>query len=138
MVGIPESAGPASAASPMSSAAGSPPGQPPAGPSPNATPATANRGEQASALLQLQGAATIIQRALMAVGAGSDMGKDLLDILKKLSKYLPAQPPSAGLQSSAMRQFMNTQRQGAPNNDLIRALNLKQQAPAQPPNVPNA
>lgn len=122
----------------MSSAAATQPGQPPAGPSPNATQATANRGEQASALVQLQGAATIIQRSLMAVGAGSDMGKDLLDILKKLSKYLPATPPSSGLMNAGMRQFMMMQKQGGPGNDLTRALGQRPQNPVQPPYIANA
>lgn len=74
----------------------------------------------------------------MSVGAGSDMGKDLLDILKKLSKYLPATPPSSGLMSAGMRQFMLQQKQGAPGNDLTRALAQRAQNPVQPPDTGNA
>lgn len=69
----------------------------------------------------------------MQVGAGSDMGKDLLDILKKLSKYLPATPPSSGLMASGMRQFMMQNRQNAPGQDLIRALALRSTPPTPPP-----
>lgn len=69
----------------------------------------------------------------MAVGAGSDMGKDLLDILKKLSKYLPATPPSSGLMNAGMRQFMMQQKQGAPGQDLTRALQQRATPPTPPP-----
>lgn len=95
--------------------------------------ATANRGAQATAILQLQGATKIINMALMAVGIGSDMGKDLLDVLKKLSKYVPATPPSAGLENNALRQMFMQQRQQGPGQDVQRALALKPQAPVPPP-----
>lgn len=80
----------------------------------------------------------IMTQALNAVGAGTDMGKDLLDILKKLSKYLPATPPSAGLMNAGMRNLMLAQRQGGANQDLVRALQLRSQPLTPPPEAGQA
>lgn len=109
------------------------PGEPAPGPAPNATMNSANRGIQAAALLTLQQASTIIGQALMVFGAGSDIGKDLLSVQTKLSKYLPATPPSSGLMSTGLRQLMMQQRQNGAGADLQSAMRLRPAAAPPPP-----
>lgn len=95
----------------------------------------ANRGAQASALVHVQWAVRLLEQALPVVGAGSEMGQDLMDVLKKLSKHVPAQGSSSGLMQNGMRQFLLQQRQQAPQADVLRALAARgqQAAPQTPP-----
>ncbi len=109
------------------------PGTPAPGPTPSGTPNSANRGMQAAALISLQGCAQTLGQALMVFGAGSDIGKDLLSILNKLSKYLPATPPSSGLMSTGMRQLMMQRAASGAGSDLANTLRLKPSGMAPPP-----
>lgn len=123
----------AAVSTPGAESAGTMPGDAPAGPSGSMTPATQNRGMQAAALLSLQQASQIIGNALMVFGAGSDIGKDLLSVQTKLSKYLPATPPSSGTMSAGMRQLMMQQRANGAGGDLQTALRLRPSPMSAPP-----
>lgn len=103
--------------------AASPQGQPQAvpGSSPVTMP-TPNRGLQAMGLAQLQVAVRIIERTLPIFGVGTEVGKDVMNALRTLSKHVPAGSGTSGVENTALMGLMNQQRQDAPTISTLRAM----------------
>jgi hypothetical protein len=98
------------------------PGQPqqpqaPFGQTPVTAP-TPNRGHEAAGLQKLGVALQSLQDALPLLGANSEPGQALLDMIKKLAKFVPpgSMTPAANrnqLEQTAMRQGQNNQQMQA-------------------------
>ncbi len=98
------------------------PGQPqqpqaPFGSSPAVAP-TANRGHEAAGLQKLGVALQSLTDALPLVGANSEPGQAILDMIKKLAKFVPpgTMTPAANrnqLEATAMKQGQNNQQMQA-------------------------
>ena len=94
------------------------PGQPqqpqaPFGSTPAVAP-TANRGHEAAGLQKLGAALQNLTDALPLLGASSEPGQALLDMIKKLAKFVPpgTMTPAANrnqLEATAMKQGQNNQ-----------------------------
>ena len=94
---------------------GQPPQQPqaPFGQTPAVGP-TPNRGHEAAGLQKLGVALQNLQDALPLLGANSEPGQALLDMIKKLAKFVPpgSMTPAANrnqLEATAMKQGQNNQ-----------------------------
>jgi len=99
---------------------GSPTGAPPAGPL-SATQPSPNRGLQAQGLSQVQWAVRLLERALPSLGVETEVGKDVMQALTRLSKHIPAGSTSPGVDNSALSQITNQARQESPMLALLRA-----------------
>jgi hypothetical protein len=95
-----------------------------------------NRGKEAAALAKL----SVIVNALLTlapdVGASSDIGRDILDAVKKLSKYVPPGSTSQGVENNAMMSMMRNQQQQQPVQAMMAARGAgagAQPAAASPP-----
>ena len=110
------------------SASGQPqPPQPPFG-STQATGATPNKGYEAAGLQKLGVVVKQLEGLLPEVGAGSDIGKAVLDALNKLVKFVPAGSVTPAAQKNSIEA---QQRQMAQNNQQMQALQQMRQKMAQ-------
>jgi len=87
--------------------------QAPFGSTPAVSP-TPNRGHEAAGLQKLGAALQSLTDALPLVGASSEPGQAILDMIKKLAKFVPAgtMTPAANrnqLEATAMKQGQNNQ-----------------------------
>ena len=120
---------PAAPPAPPGAGAGSAPGQPPFGSSPVSQP-TANRGQEAAGLSRLAVVVRLLEDILPMVGVGSTPGKDVLKALTSLSKHVPPDSVSPGVQASTMQRLLQQQQQASPQIAAMRAMTP---APAAPP-----
>ena len=100
--------------------AGAAPGTPPTGASP-ATMPVANRGMQAAGGAEVGMIVRQIQEAALKLGAGSEIGRDLVKALNILAKHVPPGAASPGVENQAMRNTMQKQQQMAPMIAQLRA-----------------
>lgn len=95
-------------------------GQSPPGSSPATTPIP-NRGQEAAGLATL----SVIVNALLKVapefGATSEVGRDILDVVKKLAKHVPSGSQASGVQNNAMMKMMRDQQQQQPMAAMMAA-----------------
>ena len=110
---------------PPAPGAGATQGQPPIGPTPATSPVP-NKGMEAAGLAQLSGVVRQLEKLVPLLGAGSEVGKDVLKSLTMLTKHIPPGAVSPGLEQSAMSNTMTQMRQNAP---LIASLRAAQQPP---------
>lgn len=103
------------------------PQQPPFGASP-ATGPTQNKGYEAAALQRLGVVVKQLEQLLPMAGASSELGKDVLDALRKLTKHVPSGSVTPAAEKGQLERTMmaNTQ-----NNQQMQALRQSQQPPAQ-------
>lgn len=80
-------------------------GQPPFGSSP-ATGPTQNQGYSAQGLAALAMIVEQLGKIIPLVGAGSEVGQDVLDALRKLSKHVPPGSVSPASQNNQLQQLM--------------------------------
>ena len=101
--------------------AGGPPGSPPVVGAGGATMSTQNRGLQAAAIAQLTHAIRIMEKALPMLGVETEMGKDVMSSLSKLSKHIAPGGGSPGVEQSALQQMMMQHKQDQPMLQALRA-----------------
>lgn len=94
---------------------------------------TPNRGLQAAAIAQLTHAIRIMEKALPMLGVESEMGKDVMSALSKLSKHIAPGQGSPGIENSALQQMMMQHKQEQPMIQALRAQGQSTAAPAAPP-----
>ena len=108
---------------PAPAAPGGQPAQPPFGQT-QATGATPNKGYEAAGLQKLGVVVKQLEALLPEVGASSDIGKDVLDALKKLVKYVPAGSVTPAAQKNSIEE---QQRKMAQNNQQMQAVQQMRQ-----------
>lgn len=112
---------------PAPAAPGGQPPQPPFG-STQATGATPNKGFEAAGLQKLGVVVKQLEGLLPEVGAGSDIGKAVLDALNKLVKFVP----NGSVTPAAQKNSIDAQqRQMAQNNQQMQAIQAMRQKMAQ-------
>jgi len=76
-----------------------------------AAPATPGAGSQAQAIMQIKTALDMIQSALPGLQTGSEMHRDALNAVNRLSRHMPQGTPTAGLQQTLLQNLLrNTAR----------------------------
>ena len=113
---------------PAPAAPGGQPAQPPFGSTP-ATGSTPNKGYEAAGLQKLGVVVKQLESLLPEVGAGSDIGKAVLDALNKLVKFVPSGSVTPAAQKNSIEA---QQRQMAQNNQQMQAVQQMRQKQAQP------
>ena|ERR1700730_7613858 len=103
---------------PAPAAPGGQPQQPPFGSTP-ATGATPNKGYEAAGLQKLGVVVKQLESLLPEVGAGSDVGKAVLESLNKLVKFVPAGSVTPAAQKNSIEAM---QRNATQNNAQMQAL----------------
>lgn len=101
--------------------------QPPFGSTP-ATGATPNKGYEAAGLQKLGVVVKQLESLLPEVGAGSDVGKAVLESLNKLVKFVPSGSVTPAAQKNSIEA---QQRQMAQNNQQMQAVQQMRQKMAQ-------
>jgi len=114
--------------------------QAPFGSTPAVSP-TANRGHEAAGLQKLGVALQSLTDALPLVGASSEPGQAILDMIKKLAKFVPpgTMTPAANrnqLEATAMKQGQNNQQMQMLKQ--MQAQKMQQGAGGQPAGQPQA
>ena len=112
---------------PAPAAPGGQPPQPPFGSTP-ATGATPNKGYEAAGLQKLGVVVKQLEGLLPEVGAGSDIGKAVLDALNKLVKFVPSGSVTPAAQKNSIE---SQQRQMAQNNQQMQAIQQMRMKQAQ-------
>ena len=112
---------------PAPAAPGGQPPQPPFG-STQATGSTPNKGYEAAGLQKLGVVVKQLEALLPEVGAGSDIGKAVLESLNKLVKFVPSGSVTPAAQKNSIEA---QQRQMAQNNQQAQALAQMRQQQAQ-------
>ena len=113
---------------PAPAAPGGQPAQPPFGSTP-ATGATPNKGYEAAGLQKLGVVVKQLEALLPEVGAGSDIGKAVLESLNKLVKFVPAGSVTPAAQKNSIEA---QQRMMAQNNQQMQAVQQMRQKSAAP------
>jgi len=113
---------------PAPAAPGGQPPQPPFGATP-ATGSTPNKGYEAAGLQKLGVVVKQLEALLPEVGAGSDIGKAVLESLNKLVKFVPAGSVTPAAQKNSIEA---QQRKMAENNQQMQAVQQMRQQKAQP------
>ena len=113
---------------PAPAAPGGQPAQPPFGATP-ATGSTPNKGYEAAGLQKLGVVVKQLEALLPEVGAGSDIGKAVLESLNKLVKFVPNGSVTPAAQKNSIEA---QQRQMAQNNQQMQAVQQMRQKQAQP------
>ena len=108
---------------PAPAAPGGQPAQPPFGSTP-ATGATPNKGYEAAGLQKLGVVVKQLEALLPEVGAGSDIGKAVLESLNKLVKFVPAGSVTPAAQKNSIEA---QQRMMAQNNQQMQAVQQMRQ-----------
>ena len=108
---------------PTPAASGQQPPQPPFGATP-ATGSTPNKGYEAAGLQKLGVVVKQLEALLPEVGAGSDVGKAVLDSLNKLVKFVPAGSVTPAAQKNSIEE---QQRKMAQNNQQMQAVQQMRQ-----------
>ena len=85
---------------------------------------TMNKGLQAAALAQVQVAVRILERALVAVGATSEPGKDIMKAIMNLGKHVPPGSTSPGVEQTALQQLATQSKQEQPEIARLRAMGM--------------
>lgn len=129
MAVVPFTPSPSAAPGAQAPGASAAPGQPPIGSSP-ATQPVPNRGLEAAGLAKLGIVMRLLEQILPLVGAGSEVGGDVLEAMKKLRRHVPADSMSPGIENSALQEIMMKARQMAPQ---IAAMRAGQPGMAHPP-----
>lgn len=111
------------AAQPAPSQGQSPPGSSPA------TMPVPNRGAEASAIAGLSAISDLLLRLVTQVGAGSDIGKDVLKSISLITKHIPPGSTAQGVQQSAMMKMMRDQQGQQPMAAMMQARGAQQAAP---------
>ena len=112
---------------PAPAAPGGQPAQPPFGQT-QATGATPNKGYEAAGLQKLGVVVKQLEALLPEVGAGSDIGKAVLESLNKLVKFVPAGSVTPAAQKNSIEA---QQRQMAQGNQQMQAIQAMRQKMAQ-------
>jgi len=112
---------------PAPAASGGQPAQPPFGSTP-ATGSTPNKGYEAAGLQKLGVVVKQLESLLPEVGAGSDIGKAVLESLNKLVKFVPSGSVTPAAQKNSIEA---QQRQMAQNNQQMQAVQQMRQKMAQ-------
>ena len=102
------------------------PGMPPAAPSApiGGSPATqplSNKGLEAAGFAKLGVAIKVLQEIVPLIGPSSEVGKDVLHALQRLSKHIPEGSVSQGVQLSALHEILNKLKQLAPQMQAMQA-----------------
>ena len=107
-----------------------PGGQPPQSPfgSTPATGATPNKGYEAAGMQKLGVLLKQMEGILPEVGAGSDVGKVLLDCMTKIAKFVPSGSVTPAAQKNSIEA---QQRSMAQNNQQMQAIQAMRQKMAQ-------
>lgn len=111
---------------PAPAAPGGQPSQPPFGTT-SAVGSTPNKGYEAAGLQKLGVVVKQLESLLPEVGAGSDVGKAVLDALNKLVKFVPSGSVTPAAQKNAIEAQMRQQAQG---NQQMAAIQQMRQAQA--------
>jgi hypothetical protein len=90
---------------------------------------TPNKGYEAAGLQKLGVVVKQLESLLPEVGAGSDIGKAVLDALSKLVKFVPSGSVTPAAQKNAIEAQM---RQHAQGNQQMQAIQQMRQQQAQP------
>lgn len=93
---------------------------------------TANRGNQAKAIAKITQVIRILEMTLPDLGVETEMGKDVLSAMTKLSKHIAPGSGSPGVENQALMQLMMQQKQEQPLLQALRAQG-QQQTPQTPP-----
>lgn len=122
----------------MPATPGAPPvqtqGQPPVGASP-ATQPVPNAGLQAQGVAEIGVILQLMERTLVKVGAGSEIGRDLLKSLNMLTKHVPPNAQSSGIQMQMLKDLAMKAREQQP---AIAAMRPQPAAPQAPGGAPQA
>jgi len=87
------------------------------------------QGAQGAALMQVKAALDMLQNALPQLGMGSDVHRDVINAVNRLSRHLPQGIPTAGAQQTMAQDLVrNTQR-----NALLQRLMAMQGGQQQQP-----
>ena len=124
---MPDPAQPASPTPPQG--AGAAPPQPPMGVSP-ATQPTANRGAEMAGVQKLALVTRELESILVMVGAGSEIGKDVLKAINSLVKHAPA---GGATPASQQNQIQEMARKNAQSGQAINMLRQQGGAPGAAP-----
>lgn len=89
---------------------------------------TPNKGYEAAGLQKLGVVVKQLESLLPEVGAGSDVGKAVLDALSKLVKFVPAGSVTPAAQKNAIESQLRQQAQG---NQQMQAIQQMRQRMAQ-------
>ena len=101
-----------------------------------ATQPLANRGQEAAGFAKLGVALKVLQDIVPLVGANSEVGKDVLSALQRLSKHVPTGAISNGVQLSALMDILNKLKQIAPQMQAMQAARQGGALPGAPPSPP--
>jgi hypothetical protein len=71
----------------------------------------ANRGQEAGGLALLSVAVKILEKAFSSLGVGTEAGRDVLTVLNKLAKHVPAGQTPPGVEQNAMQNTMDQNKQ---------------------------
>lgn len=115
---------------PAPAAPGGQPQQPPFGTS-QASSATPNKGYEAAGLQKLGVVVKQLEALLPEVGAGSDIGKAVLESLNKLVKFVPAGSVTPAAQKNSIEAQMRQQAQGNQQMQAIQQMRQKMAAGGQ-------
>lgn len=108
------------------------PGALPQGGTPLAMP-TGNLGSMASAQAAVRQAIKLLEEALPKAGAESDLGKAIIDSIKKLAEKASPADENAGVDQAALRSIMQRAQTQAPLQAAMRAMAGAEQPTAVPP-----
>lgn len=70
-------------------------------------------GTQGNAMMQLKAAIDMIQQALPGLPAGSEMHRDALQAVSRLSRHLPQGGPTEGVQQTMIQNLLRNQQRNA-------------------------
>jgi hypothetical protein len=97
-------------------------------PGPAGTPMSApgpSTGSQVQAMAQVRQATKLLEQALPALGADSDIGRSVLNAIKSLSAKAPESKTTAGADATVLRDMAQKAAQQAPVMALKRAIGAK-------------
>jgi hypothetical protein len=94
---------------------------PPGGGAGGATPASPNMGHLAAANALVTNALKFLEKALPLAGATSDLGQSLMKAIQSLSKIVPPNSGSPGVEQSGMHKMMMEQKQEQPLLQMLRS-----------------
>jgi hypothetical protein len=109
---------------PAPAAPGGQPPQPPFGQT-QATGSTPNKGYEAAGLQKLGVVVKQLESLLPEVGAGSDVGKAVLDSLNKLVKFVPSGSVTPAAQKNSIEAQQRQMAQGNQQMQAIQAMRAK-------------
>lgn len=106
---------------------------PPGGGAGGATPNSPNLGSMANARALTSNILRMAEKALPMAGASTELGQELLRFITKVSKLVPPNSGSPGVEQSAMHKQMMEQKQEQPLLQMLRSQSQGGGSPAPQP-----